>query len=262
MDGSTSLADRGRERLALGVGQARAEGGQERRFRGRRGDHPLELLDGPPEDDRRGRSARGQAVVDVADVGVEYVGIGRQAGSEMVEGALGVDGHEAGQVAGQRSAARRAGRPIRTRRGAGRPVRDGPWRRLEHVQRDAVLDRQRLTVDIGDRAPSASVTRRVVAGSPGRAWIVRAVVVALVAEHRGVDRLALQEPLPEAVGEVDRRCARRRRSSAPLRSCRLLQPKSGSCSPPRSISGSSPSRAPGRRGRRPRGRPADAGGRP
>ena len=93
--------DRRGQGLALRVAEARSEPDDQRRLVGRSGDHPLELLDGALEDDRRCGPTSGQALFDVADVGVDVGRVGGEARQEVLEGLVRVDGQQARQVARQ-----------------------------------------------------------------------------------------------------------------------------------------------------------------
>ena len=73
--------------------------------------------------------------------------------------------------------------------------------RLEHAQCDAVLDSEAVAVDIGDGRERVGHELAITLAAD-RSRIAQAILVASVAEHRGVDGLALKEALPEAGRDV------------------------------------------------------------
>ncbi len=73
---------------------------------------------------------------------------------------------------------------------------------LEHVERDHVLLVEAVAIHLLGVGQEALERGDLLGAALGRR-IGQPVVVAVVAEDGGVDRLASQEPLPEAVGEVD-----------------------------------------------------------
>ena len=73
---------------------------------------------------------------------------------------------------------------------------------LEHVERDHVLLVEAVAVHLLGVGQEA-LERGDLFGAALGGRVGQPVVVSVVAEDGGVDRLAGQEPLPEAVGQVD-----------------------------------------------------------
>ena len=233
--------------------------GRHDRLVGRNLEQPLELGDGPLGDDPRGRQAAGQALEEQLAVGRHEALIGPQPGLEAVEPLGGVGGLEQDRL-GQQGL--RPGHLVDDLQEI-RPLVVLDDRQLahhpDHVQSDPVLER--LPGGIDRRClGQGGLHQPAAAGSTLRAGVLEAVVVAVVAVHRGRRGLLGQDRLPEPIGEdIDRgtgvklghrgaswwtdTLGRKRSDGRPPTAYtgRVQPPKSGICSLLRcSMAGSSP----------------------
>ena len=168
---------------------------------GRRLEQSLELGDRPLGHDPGGGQAARDPFPEQLDVGGHERRVGPQTGDEPLEALGRVGGLEGGD---------RRQEGLRTAHLVDRPEEVDPLVVLldlelahdpDHVQGDPILEGLVGSVDPEGRC-EGRLDQRPGAQSAGCAGILEAIVVALVAVHRGGRRILLEDRFPEPVGEL------------------------------------------------------------